>query len=100
VSTIPPQDLVHALVLPVENSDGFARLETEVRLDAGYPLLGGGHAWRIHQIAAPSAQRAVDRGADGARYPTFLAVKPSSRRGGKIGLWRQPSAQWGGRLRR
>jgi hypothetical protein len=67
----PTQDLVHALVLPVENSDGFARLETEVRLDAGYPLLGGGHAWRIHQIAAPSAQRAVDGGADGARYPTF-----------------------------
>jgi transposase-like protein len=36
----PTQDLVHALVLPVENSDGFARLEIEVRLDAGYPLLG------------------------------------------------------------
>jgi transposase-like protein len=36
----PTQDLVHALVLPVENSDGFARLETEARFDAGYPLLG------------------------------------------------------------
>ena len=36
----PTQDLVHALVLPVENSDGFTRLETEARLDAGYPLLG------------------------------------------------------------
>ena len=36
----PTQDLVHALVLPVENSDGFARLETEARLDGGYPLLG------------------------------------------------------------
>jgi transposase-like protein len=36
----PTQDLVHALVLPVENSDGFARLETEARLDAGYPLSG------------------------------------------------------------
>jgi hypothetical protein len=33
-------DLEHALVLLVENSDGFARLETEARLDAGYPLLG------------------------------------------------------------
>ncbi len=36
----PTQDLVHALVLPVENAEGFARLETEARLDAGYPLLG------------------------------------------------------------
>jgi transposase-like protein len=36
----PTQDLVHALVVPVENADSFARLETEVRLDAGYPLLG------------------------------------------------------------
>jgi transposase-like protein len=36
----PTQDLVHALVVPTENADGFARLETEARLDAGYPLLG------------------------------------------------------------
>jgi len=36
----PTQDLVHALVLPAETAEGFARLETEVRLDAGYPLLG------------------------------------------------------------
>jgi transposase-like protein len=36
----PTQDLLHALVLPVENADGFARLETEARLDAGYPLNG------------------------------------------------------------
>jgi transposase-like protein len=36
----PTQDLVHALVLESETADGFARLETEARLDAGYPLKG------------------------------------------------------------
>lgn len=36
----PTQDLVHALVLEAETADGLARLETEVRLDAGYPLYG------------------------------------------------------------
>ena len=36
----PTQDLVHALVLDSETADGFARLETEARLDAGYPLKG------------------------------------------------------------
>jgi hypothetical protein len=34
------QDLVHALVLEVESADGVARLATEARLDAGYPLQG------------------------------------------------------------
>jgi transposase-like protein len=34
----PTQDLVHALVLDSETADGFARLVTEARLDAGYPL--------------------------------------------------------------
>lgn len=36
----PTQDIVHALVLEAETGDGFAQLETEVRLDAGYPLKG------------------------------------------------------------
>jgi transposase-like protein len=36
----PTQDIVHALVLPAETVEGFARLETEARLDAGYPLRG------------------------------------------------------------
>jgi hypothetical protein len=36
----PTQDLVHALVLEQETADGFARLVTEARLDAGYPLKG------------------------------------------------------------
>jgi transposase-like protein len=36
----PTQDLVHALVLESETADGFARLVTEARLDAGYPLKG------------------------------------------------------------
>jgi hypothetical protein len=36
----PTQDLVHALVLEAETAEGFARLETEARLDAGYPLYG------------------------------------------------------------
>jgi hypothetical protein len=36
----PTQDLVHALVLETETAEGLARLETEVRLDAGYPLYG------------------------------------------------------------
>ena len=36
----PTQDLVHALVLEAETAEGFARLETEARLDAGYPLHG------------------------------------------------------------
>ena len=34
------QDVVHALVLPVETAEGVARLETEARLDAGYSLHG------------------------------------------------------------
>jgi transposase-like protein len=34
------QDLVHALVLEAETADGVARLATEARLDAGYPLQG------------------------------------------------------------
>lgn len=33
-------DIVHALVLESETEDGFAQLETEARLDAGYPLYG------------------------------------------------------------
>jgi transposase-like protein len=36
----PTQDVVHALVLPDENPDGFIQLITEARLDAGYPLRG------------------------------------------------------------
>lgn len=36
----PTQDLVHALVLDEETADGFARLATEARLDAGHPLTG------------------------------------------------------------
>lgn len=36
----PTQDLVHALVVEQETADGFARLVTEARLDAGYPLKG------------------------------------------------------------
>jgi hypothetical protein len=36
----PAQDVVHALVLPDENPDGFIQLITEARLDAGYPLRG------------------------------------------------------------
>jgi hypothetical protein len=36
----PTQDLVHALVLEAETAEGLARLETEARLDAGYPLYG------------------------------------------------------------
>ena len=36
----PTQDLVHALVLEAETADALARLETEARLDAGYPLYG------------------------------------------------------------
>lgn len=36
----PTQDIVHALVLEAETEDGFAQLETEARLDAGYPLKG------------------------------------------------------------
>lgn len=36
----PTQDLVHAIVLDSETADGFARLETETCLDAGYPLKG------------------------------------------------------------
>lgn len=36
----PTQHLVHALVLEAETAEGFARLETEARLDAGYPLRG------------------------------------------------------------
>lgn len=36
----PTQDLVHALVLDSETAEGFARLVTEARLDAGYPLKG------------------------------------------------------------
>jgi transposase-like protein len=36
----PTQDLVHALVLESETADGFARIETEARLDAGYPFKG------------------------------------------------------------
>ena len=36
----PTQDLVHALVLESETTEGFARLVTEARLDAGYPLRG------------------------------------------------------------
>jgi len=36
----PTQDLVHALVLEAETADGFARLATEARLDAGHPLTG------------------------------------------------------------
>jgi hypothetical protein len=36
----PTQDLVHALVLEAETTEGIARLETEARLDAGYPPLG------------------------------------------------------------
>ena len=36
----PTQDIVHALVLPAETSEGFAQIETEARLDAGYPLWG------------------------------------------------------------
>lgn len=36
----PTQDLVHALVLDAETAEGFTRLETEARLDAGYPLRG------------------------------------------------------------
>ena len=36
----PTQDVVHPLVLPDENPDGFIRLVTEARLDAGYPLKG------------------------------------------------------------
>jgi transposase-like protein len=36
----PTQDLVHALVLEAETPEGLARLETEARLDAGYPLYG------------------------------------------------------------
>lgn len=36
----PTQDIVHALVLEAETAEGFARLETEARLDAGYPLYG------------------------------------------------------------
>ena len=36
----PTQDIVHALVLDSETADGFARLATEARLDAGYPLKG------------------------------------------------------------
>lgn len=34
------QDVVHALVLPDEDPDGFIQLVTEARLDAGYPLRG------------------------------------------------------------
>lgn len=33
-------DIVHALVLEAETGEGFAKLETEARLDAGYPLYG------------------------------------------------------------
>jgi hypothetical protein len=36
----PSQDIVHALVLEAETAEGLARLETEARLDAGYPLYG------------------------------------------------------------
>jgi hypothetical protein len=36
----PTQDIVHALVLEAETAEGFSRLETEARLDAGYPLYG------------------------------------------------------------
>jgi hypothetical protein len=36
----PTQDVVHALVLPEEEPDGFIQLVTEARLDAGYPLRG------------------------------------------------------------
>ncbi|MGH2746938.1 MAG: transposase [Actinomycetota bacterium] len=36
----PTQDLVHALVLDSETADGFARLATEARLDAGHALAG------------------------------------------------------------
>ncbi|MGH2790377.1 MAG: transposase [Actinomycetota bacterium] len=36
----PTQDLVHALMLDSETADGFARLATEARLDAGHPLTG------------------------------------------------------------
>jgi hypothetical protein len=36
----PTQDLVHALVLDSETADGFARLATEARLDAGLALKG------------------------------------------------------------
>jgi len=36
----PTQDLVHALVLESESAEGYARLVTEARLDAGYPLNG------------------------------------------------------------
>ena len=36
----PTQDLVHALVLEAETAAALARLETEARLDAGYPLYG------------------------------------------------------------
>lgn len=34
------QDVVHALVLPDEEPNGFIRLIAEARLDAGYPLRG------------------------------------------------------------
>jgi transposase-like protein len=36
----PTQDLVHALVVESETTDCFARLVTEARLDASYPLKG------------------------------------------------------------
>lgn len=36
----PSQDLVHALLLPEETSEGYVRLLTELVRDAGYPLKG------------------------------------------------------------
>jgi hypothetical protein len=50
----PTQDLVHALVLGSETADGFARLVTEARLDAGYPL----REWsQISGLASPKHGR-------------------------------------------
>lgn len=57
----PSQDIVHALVLPEENGQGFEQLVREAITVAGYPLqglicdLGGGflEAWRDHFARVP-----------------------------------------------